>query len=143
MTGPRVGVDTGGTFTDAVVADGRGGWRVHKRPSTPRKPERAILAVAAALVPPPKPPRRGVTGGLELVHGTTLATNALLTGKLGRVALVTTRGFADLLAIGRQDRDRLYCLEPRPVRPAQPRSRVVEAEEIQDFLFQSWIANDD
>lgn len=132
MTGLRVGVDTGGTFTDAVVADGKGGWRVHKLPSTPRKPERAILAAATALAPPPNPSGRGSAGNLELVLGTTLATNALLTGKLGRVALVTTRGFADLLAIGRQARDRLYCLEPRLIRPAQPRSRVVEAEERLD-----------
>jgi N-methylhydantoinase A len=125
MSLPRVGVDTGGTFTDAVLAVGPGEWRVAKVPTTPRAPAVGVLSGLHALVP------RG-SAAVDLVHGTTHATNALLTGELGRVVLVTTRGFADVLAVGRQERDRLYELEPRPPRPPQPRRLVVEVAERLD-----------
>jgi len=125
MATARVGVDTGGTFTDAVLAAGPGEWRVAKLPTTPRAPAVAVLGGLHALVP------RGSTP-VELVHGTTHATNALLTGRVGKVALVTTKGFADVLAIGRQERDQLYQLEPRPPRPPQPRRRIVEVAERLD-----------
>ena len=91
----RVGVDTGGTFTDLVSDDGR----VVKVPSTPRDPARAA---------------RDAIDGLEdgtpacLAHGTTVATNALLEGRGAVVALVTTRGFADVIEIARQSRPSLY-----------------------------------
>lgn len=114
----RLGVDTGGTFTDAVIAAEGGGWRVHKTPTTPREPGRAVLACARALL--------GDEPGVELVHGTTHATNALLTGRLGRAVFVTDVGFGDLLAIGRQERATLHALEPHAVRPPQPRARIVE-----------------
>ncbi|MFQ5749238.1 MAG: hydantoinase/oxoprolinase family protein, partial [Planctomycetota bacterium] len=117
----RAGVDTGGTFTDAVSPE-EGGWKVCKVATTPRQPARAVLRALRSLLP-------GRRGPLELVHGTTHATNALLTGRLGRTVFVTTRGFADVLAIGRQDRPVLYALEPRPRRPFQPRSRIVEVRE--------------
>lgn len=125
----RAGIDTGGTFTDAIVAaeegsGGVGGWQVHKRPTTPKQPAKAVLAALQALIPPP--------AAVDLVHGTTHATNALLTGRLGRTVFVTTAGFADLLAIGRQDREALYALEPRPPRPPQPRRRIVEVHERLD-----------
>jgi len=99
----RVGVDTGGTFTDFVVwQDGRLSNR--KVLSTPRDPSLAVL--------------EGLTDVLEdfphafIVHGTTVATNALLQRKGGRIALITTAGFEDVLAIGRQTRRKLYALEP-------------------------------
>lgn len=116
--GPRLGVDTGGTFTDAVAADGSGGFRVVKEPTTQRRPEQAVLRCARAL-----------TGGgpaEEVVHGTTHATNALLTGRVGRAVFVTSSGFADLLAIGRQDRAGLFELEPRARRAPLPRRLIVE-----------------
>ncbi|TAH34531.1 MAG: hydantoinase/oxoprolinase family protein [Planctomycetota bacterium] len=121
----RVGVDTGGTFTDAAAPAPEGGWRVHKVPTTPRAPELGVLEAVRGLL-------KSGGGPVELVHGTTHATNALLTGRLGRVAFVTTAGFADVLAIGRQDRERVYALEPRPPRPPQPRRRIVEARERLD-----------
>jgi N-methylhydantoinase A len=117
----RVGIDTGGTFTDAVSPDGAGGFKVYKCATTPREPARAVLTALAELASTEQP--------VELVHGTTHATNALLTGTLGRVALLTTAGFADLLAIGRQHRDQLYALEPHPVRPVQNRKWVFEVQE--------------
>src|SRR5689334_14150782 len=95
----RVGVDTGGTFTDVVAADGR----VRKLPSTPLDPSRAVRAACDGLAP------------TVLAHGTTVATNALLERRLGRVALVTTRGFADVIEIARQARPSLY--DPHVDRP--------------------------
>jgi N-methylhydantoinase A/oxoprolinase/acetone carboxylase beta subunit len=96
----RVGVDTGGTFTD-VVTDG---GAVRKLPSTPSDPSRAVVDACQGLAP------------RVLTHGTTVATNALLERHLGRVALVTTRGFADVIEIARQARPSLY--DPHVDRPA-------------------------
>jgi N-methylhydantoinase B/oxoprolinase/acetone carboxylase alpha subunit len=82
----RVGVDTGGTFTDFVCDDGQG-WRAFKLPSTPASPARAVLEGLSELA-----------GVREVVHGTTVATNAALEGRGARTAFVTTAGFRDLLA---------------------------------------------
>jgi N-methylhydantoinase A/oxoprolinase/acetone carboxylase beta subunit len=99
----RVGVDTGGTFTDFVIwRDGRLFNR--KVLSTPKNPSEAILEGLQDLLEGPP--------AAFIVHGTTVATNALLQRKGGRVALVTTGGFEDVLAIGRQTRRDLYGLEP-------------------------------
>ncbi|MFM8303362.1 MAG: hydantoinase/oxoprolinase N-terminal domain-containing protein, partial [Actinomycetota bacterium] len=103
----RVGIDTGGTFTDLVTDDGR----VEKVPSTPDDPARAVAEAIATL----GPGRPSV-----LTHGTTVATNALLEGRGAPVALVTTRGFADVIEIARQDRPSLYDLwrdRPPPLVP--------------------------
>ena len=98
----RVGVDTGGTFTDVVADDGR----IVKTPSTPTDPGARWPRASAALEGPPE----------LLAHGTTVATNALLERRGGRVALVTTRGFADVIEIARQDRPSLYDPLGRPAR---------------------------
>src|SRR4051794_22985864 len=91
----RVGVDTGGTFTDLVADDGR----VAKVPSTPDDPGAAVRRVTEVI----SAARPDV-----LAHGTTVATNALLERTVGRVALVTTRGFVDEIEIARQSRPSLY-----------------------------------
>jgi len=97
----RIGIDTGGTFTDfAIVEDGR--IRTWKEPSTPKDPSRAILAGLRRAV--------ASSAGAEIVHGSTVATNALLEGRTARVAFVTNRGFEDILEIGRQARPDLYNL---------------------------------
>jgi len=119
----RVGVDTGGTFTDFVVLDGTG-FRLHKEPSTPDDPARAIVRGLERL---------GVLPALrELLHGSTVATNAILEGKGARTALVTTAGFRDVLEIGRQNRPRLYDLRQTKPPPLVPRALRFEVRERLD-----------
>jgi len=101
----RVGVDTGGTFTDFVYHAG-GRARIFKVPSTPDDPSRAIVEGLRRAAR-----EAGVRlSELEVVHGTTVGTNALLERKGARAALVTTEGFEDVLVIGRQARGSLYDL---------------------------------
>jgi N-methylhydantoinase A len=97
----RIGIDTGGTFTDVVAEDGR----VLKLPSRPGAPHEPVVEAMQRL------------GGGLLVHSTTVATNALLTRSGGPTALVTTAGFEDVLEIGRQARPKLYALHPRKPPP--------------------------
>jgi N-methylhydantoinase A len=101
----RVGVDTGGTFTDFVYHVGRRA-KIFKVPSTPDDPSRAI---AEGLRRVAREAGVGVRE-LEVVHGTTVGTNALLERRGARTALVTTAGFEDVLVIGRQARGSLYDL---------------------------------
>jgi len=101
-----LGVDTGGTFTDFVLFDG-GRVRVHKVLSTPSAPEQAILQGILELGLENTP--------FQLIHGSTVATNALLEGKGVRTAYITNKGFADVLPIGRQARRELYNLQPAAV----------------------------
>jgi N-methylhydantoinase A len=99
----RIGIDTGGTFTDFVVAQGSR-ITVFKLPSTPHNPSLAILSgVERALAETAVLPS-------EIVHGTTVATNALLERKGARAALITTAGFEDVIEIGRQARPDIYNL---------------------------------
>jgi len=116
----KVGVDTGGTFTDFVIYAG-GEWKVKKIPSTPRDPSLSILEGIREIGPPGIP--------LWLIHGTTVATNALLERKGGKIALVTTEGFEDVLFIGRQNRRDLYRLQGEGRRPLLPRSRCFGLQE--------------
>ena len=95
-------VDTGGTFTDLVLFEG-GKVRTLKVPSTPDDPSRAILDGARELL-------GDHPGEWILLHGSTVATNALLERKGARVALVTNHGFEDVIEIGRQNRPQLYAL---------------------------------
>ena len=96
-----IAVDTGGTFTDLVRLGADGLSRL-KVPSTPQDPAEAVLQGIAALISPGVP--------FALVHGSTVATNALLERKGARVHLVTNRGFEDVIEIGRQNRPQLYAL---------------------------------
>lgn len=102
----RIGVDTGGTFTDCVYVDYESHEvRVAKVPSRPSEPHTAILDGVGALALP------AGTRVESLSHGTTIATNAVITGDLARVGLITTRGFRDVLEIGTQQRPSLYNLQ--------------------------------
>jgi N-methylhydantoinase A len=110
----RVAIDTGGTFTDCVfLADGQ--LQVLKLFSTPHDPSQAVLDGLKQI---------GADRALDVRHGTTVGTNTMLERTGARVAFVTTAGFEDTIAIGRQTRDRLYdwfapvpdCLVPRELR---------------------------
>ena len=114
----RVAVDTGGTFTDCVyIEDGQ--LKVVKVFSTPADPSQAVLDALEQI---------GPRIALDVRHGTTIGTNAMLERKGARVAFVTTAGFEDTIAIGRQTRSKLYdwfaplpvCLVPRPLRFGVP-----------------------
>jgi len=100
-----ISTDIGGTFTDFVVLEG-GRMRTFKVPSTPDQPERAIEIGLARCAP-----------ATVFSHGTTLATNAVLERKGAKTGLLTTKGFAAILTIGRQQRADLYRLDAR--RPPQ------------------------
>jgi N-methylhydantoinase A len=122
MTGDAiVAVDTGGTFTD-IVAWTDGTLILVKTPSTPDDPARAVLEGTFRAL--------GWAGGAWpafdlLIHGSTVATNALLERRGARVVLVTNRGFEDVLAIGRQNRPRLYALTGSRDEPLVPPERRV------------------
>jgi N-methylhydantoinase A len=139
--GVRIGVDTGGTFTDFVFAD-RGGLQIFKLPSTPDDPSRAIRDGLTRIAE--------ITGArlidLEVVHGTTVGTNALLQRRGARIALVTTAGFEDVIEIGRQARPELYNLDaikPPPLAPDDLRfgiaERVTASGEVLQLLSQNEI----
>ncbi|MDQ3894605.1 MAG: hydantoinase/oxoprolinase family protein, partial [Actinomycetota bacterium] len=116
----RIGLDAGGTFTDAVVLERGGTARSLKAPSA--APLVDVLARCGELL-------AGTHPG-AVVAGTTRVTNAVLEGNLARTALVTTAGFRDVLAIGRQARDDLYDLRrPARARPPVPRDLCFEALE--------------
>ena len=117
----RIAVDTGGTFTDLCVLDERTGrFTVAKVPSTPENPALAVIdgvkKVLADLAAEPE-------NVVFFIHGTTVATNALLEGKGAPVALMTTEGFEDVILIGRQSRPKLYDHWGRRPKPLVARSQ--------------------
>src|SRR5687768_1748341 len=120
----RIGVDTGGTFTDFVFEQD-GQIQLFKIPSTPSDPSLAIrqgLDRICSKIPVQ-------LTELEVVHGTTVGTNALLQRRGARTALITTKGFEDVLAIGRQARPELYnlnAIKPAPLVDDALRFGVVE-----------------
>ncbi len=115
----RIGVDVGGTFTDFAVLDATG-LTIHKVPTTPKDQSEAIIQGLEELKVDPQAP---------VIHGTTVATNALLEHRGARTALITTRGFADILEIGRQDRPHLYAFSQPERHALVPRSLRFEVEE--------------
>ncbi len=124
-----LGIDIGGTFTDIVIS-GEGHLRLFKVPSTPRDPAKGVIEALSDLV------QQGliIPDQVELIrHGSTVATNALLEGKWARTALVTTRGFRDVLEIGRQNRPKLYDLFFDRLAPIVPRDLRYEVTQRLDY----------
>jgi len=122
-----LGVDVGGTFTDAVLVDGE---RVHtaKLPTTPADQSQGVIAAVREVLLVAGAEAREVTA---FAHGMTVGTNALLEERGARTALVATRGFSDLLEIGRQDRPELYRLcAPKPAPLVEPELRFEAAERV-------------
>ncbi|HEX6731511.1 MAG TPA: hydantoinase/oxoprolinase family protein, partial [Pyrinomonadaceae bacterium] len=137
----RVGVDTGGTFTDFIFADDKR-IDLFKLPSTPSDPSAAIQQGLERIA--------SLTGTqlnqLEIVHGTTVGTNALLQRRGARTALVTTAGFEDVLVIGRQARPELYNLNAVKLPPLVNdemrfgvKERVIASGEVLENLSENQI----
>ena len=124
--GLRIAADIGGTFTDLVAASGAGACLVHKIASTPAAPEQAVIAGIADLLT-----MAGATPGdvVEVLHGTTVGSNAILERKGARAGLLTTRGFRDVLEIGRLRTPELYDLAWDKPAPLIPRRHRLEVEE--------------
>ena len=101
-----IGIDIGGTFIDLVLSD-ESGLRLYKFPSTPDAPERGVVQALQNLMDTDVFEADNIG---RMAHGSTVATNALLEGAWARTALVTTKGFRDVLEIGRQNRAHLYDL---------------------------------
>lgn len=112
-----LGVDIGGTFTDFVLLQD-GHITVSKLPTTPEDPSRALLAGVAQVGVPH-----------TLIHGTTIATNALLERRGAKTALLTTAGFADVLVLGRGTRPSLYDLDVERAPPLVPTELRLEVPE--------------
>ena len=122
----RVGVDIGGTFTDLLAADGDRQVRKIKVLTTPLDPSRGALEALRRLVGENEIDEGHVK---VVVHATTLASNALLTGNIPRTALITTAGFRDVLEIGRQNRPELYNLQVERLPPLVSRRFRFEVRE--------------
>jgi len=122
-----VGVDVGGTFTDFFAFDTASrSVRLFKRPSTPHNPAAAIADGLRDMCEEFGIDRKTIS---RVCHGTTVATNALIQRKGGTVAVITTRGFRDLLEIGRQTRPHLYSFQLDHPEPLVPRNRRFEVDE--------------
>jgi N-methylhydantoinase A len=117
--GARIGVDVGGTFTDLLLMRDGAAPRAAKAPSTPSDPSEGFLAGLAELAAGEGLPLETFLGDVDvIVHGTTVTTNAILTGDVARVGLLTTRGFRDALAMRRGIREAQYdnrYAAPRPL----------------------------
>ncbi|MFX1539978.1 MAG: hydantoinase/oxoprolinase family protein [Promethearchaeota archaeon] len=122
----RIGIDIGGTFTDVLLLDSTGKrWHVKVR-STPHDSSQGVInglhkVLDLAHIQPEKV--------RYLLHGTTVATNTVLQRKGAKIGLITTKGFEDILHIGRQQRTSLYDLFVKPVAPLIPRKHIVGVEE--------------
>ena len=119
-----IGVDVGGTFTDIAVNLGDGSnLLLHKLPSTPDAPERAIMDGLKAILAENSLQADQIQ---RLAHGTTVGTNALLQRKCGKVALITSVGFRDLLELARQTRPSVYDMHSDHPEPLVPRDLRIE-----------------
>jgi N-methylhydantoinase A len=127
----RLGIDTGGTFTDCVTMDETTGeFSIDKVPSTPSDPSLSFSGVLSRAL-------GAIDAKIEdvsfLVHGTTVATNCIIEGKTAKCGLVTTRGFRDILEIARQIKPEPYNIFFEKPRPLVPRRLCVEIEERLDY----------
>ncbi|CAM4191740.1 hydantoinase/oxoprolinase family protein [Lacicoccus alkaliphilus] len=123
----RIGVDTGGTFTDvALLAEGTGDITVTKVPSTPHNSAIGVMDGVRQILS-----ENSISAGdiTFFTHGSTVATNTLLERKGAKTALITTKGFRDILEIGRQTRPDLYNFRARRPKPLIPRDLRWEIDE--------------
>ena len=112
-----VAIDSGGTFTDVIALKGNE-ILVFKISSTPKSPQNAIHNVISKI-----------ESAFEIVHGTTIATNAVIENKGAKTILISTKGFKDVIEIGRQNRNNIYELYPSRPKPLVPQNLRFEIEE--------------
>ena len=118
----KIGIDVGGTFTDFLLMGPRGKTTVHKELSTAFDPSLAVMSGLGALAQAQSLPLDRFVREIEIiVHGTTVTTNAVLTGKAARTGLITTRGFRDALQMRRGVREEMYDNRYHPPPPIVPR----------------------
>jgi N-methylhydantoinase A len=128
----RIGIDIGGTFTDFVVFNPEDlATYTFKLPSTPKDPSTAVMLGLEKIKdriskPNTSQPKNSTW---NIIHGSTVATNALLERKGAKTALITTRGFKDVLQIGRQNRPELYNFSTEPTQPLVPQANRLEITE--------------
>ena len=120
-----VGVDTGGTFTDFVCVTAAG-MIVRKIPSTPDNPAQAVLEGLAGIA--------AEDASLEVVHGSTVATNALLERKGASTLLITTAGFEDVIEIARQNRRDIYDLMTVRIRNQDPCRMILGHRRLAEWI---------
>jgi N-methylhydantoinase A len=127
-----VGIDVGGTFTDGVAYDeSTRAFAFAKVPSTPDDPTRGVIGVLTAL-------KLDIAAIERFVHGVTIGTNAIIEGKGAEVWMLVTRGFRDVLEIGRTNRPVLYDIRTQKAPPLVPRTRAIEVDER--LLFDGTVA---
>ena len=124
-----VGIEVGGTFTDLVMVDEQGGLAVHKIPSTPADPSIAAVSGMSEILEMAGQSAANVS---ELLHGSTIAANALIQRRGARTALITTQGFRDVLFIQRQDKSTVYDMFYQKPTPLIGRDAVFEINERMD-----------
>ncbi|ETW95696.1 MAG: hypothetical protein ETSY1_29555 [Candidatus Entotheonella factor] len=140
VTEIRVGIDIGGTFTDIVFLTSDGTLWTHKTLSTPSDYSQAILDGVQALLGQTDVTAHQIR---EVLHGTTVATNAILEGKGAKTGLITTKGFRDILEIRRMRSNRLYDISWQKPKPLVPRAWRREVTERLDHRGEILIPFDD
>ena len=125
----RLGIDIGGTFTDFALETATAKRHFLKLPTTPAAPEQAVLDGVVRLI---REVGLGAADLSAIIHGTTLATNALIERKGARIAFITTEGFRDTLEMGTESRHDHYDLEIEKPVPLVPRDRRLVVRERMD-----------
>lgn len=126
----KIGIDVGGTFTDFLVTDAQGGAQAYKTPTTPKQPEVGVVRGLEKIATSHGLGLREFLGQVEtIVHGTTITTNAVLTGNGATTAFLTTKGFRDLLNMRRGLKERQYDSKYSPPPQLVPRHRTYAIEE--------------
>jgi N-methylhydantoinase A len=118
----RVGIDVGGTFTDFLVTDDSGESKIFKSPSTPQNPTEGVFSGLESAAASFGLNLKQFLSQIErIVHGTTITTNATLTGKGAKTGFITTSGFRDILNMRRGLRENQYQSKSSPPAPLVPR----------------------
>ncbi len=131
ITPCRIGIDIGGTFTDVVLVEEVS--KAFHRVKVPTVPSDPAIGAARGVADVLRIAGRKPSDVTYFCHGTTVATNAILEGKVAPTALITTRGFRDVLEIGRQKRPDPYSFHAQKTQPLVPREWRYEVDERLDF----------